>query len=148
MSKRGDIVSAMSTRFKAIHSGSGSYQTNLGDHVGVWRTVALGDAELPYLNLRDPSESTVDDTQGGAVGRMTQRQLTVEIEIVCSDMTILRKCQEDVELAIHSDETFGGLALRTQPISSEVLAVQDRDAIGGMLITVRVDYRSGRWSAS
>lgn len=145
--KRTDIVAAMTGSFKTILTGSGSH-TNLGTHVGVWRTTPLADSELPFLNIRDTLEEIVDDTQGGSSGRMTQRRLTVELEIISPDLATLRKCHEDVETKIRSDETWGGLALRTQPISSELVATQERDAIGGLLVTVRVDYRTGRWSVS
>lgn len=147
---RSSIVTAMKARFETIIDVTelDPWYTTLGNNVGVWRTVPLKDTELPYLNIRDTVEEVVDDTQGGASGRMTQRRLTVELEIVSPDIATLRNCQHDVELAISSDETWDGLALRTQPISSEVLATQERDGVGGMVITVRVDYRTGRWSVS
>ena len=146
--KRLDILDAMKSRFNTIISGSGSYTVTLSGSVGFWRTVPLMDTELPFLNIRDPLVITVDDTQGGASGRMTQKQMTVELELVSPDLATLRKCETDIETAIRSDETWGGLAIRTQPVSSEVLSTQDRDAIGGLLMTVRVDFRTGRWSAS
>lgn len=145
--KRADILSAVKTRLQTIATSSG-YITNLGRNVGLWRTVPLSDAELPFCNIRDTMEEVTDDSQGGAVGRMVRRQVTVEFEIVSPDLTSIRNCQEDVEKAIGVDETFGGLATRTQPVSSELLANQERDAIAGVLLTVRIDYRTGRWSAS
>lgn len=145
--KRTDILDAMKSRFNSIISGSGSYDLTLSGSVGIWRTVPLMDSEVPFVNIRDTLEEIVDDTQGGSSGRMTQRRLTVEIEIVSPDIATLRTCQKNIETAIAVDETFGGKALRTQPISSEVLASQERDGIGGIVFTVRVDYRTGRWSS-
>lgn len=146
--KRTDILTAMTTRFNGIVSGSGSYSTTLSGSVSTWRTVPVLLSEVPFLNIRDTLEEIVDDTQGGASGRMTQRRLIVELEVVAQDISTLRSLMKDIETAIAVDETWGGLALRTQPISSEVLASQERDAIAGVLITVRVDYRTGRWSVS
>lgn len=147
--KRTDILNAMVTRFQGISSGS--YNTDLGDNVFLWRTVPLEETELPALIIRDPRDNIVDLTQQSS-NMPALHQMSVELEIVVSDskasIATLRKCLEDVEAAIKVDETFGGLVMRVQPISNEFLLNQEGDTVAGCLYNLRVDFRTVKFSAN
>lgn len=150
-SKRTSIVEAIRTRFEGIVSGS-TYQTNLGRNVHVWRMAPILAKDLPAVNVRDVTDSILDYTQASPYKLASQHQLTVEVEILVADstdtITTIRKCLEDVELAIQQDETWGGLALRTVELSNEILASQERDTVAGLLLLLRVDFRTEKFKAN
>lgn len=153
--KRADLITSMSARFAEIVSGSeyisGSgvyYETTLSGSVGVWRVTPIEASEIPYLNIRDVTDSTVDYTTEGANRQLAFHQLTVELEVVATDIVTIRKLITDIELAISKDETFGGTAMRTQPIDNTINASQERDSIGGAVLTVRIDYRTDKFRAT
>jgi hypothetical protein len=146
MGKRADIMSAMKTRFQCISASV--YQTNLGPHVYIWRTVPLDSTEVPALIIRDMSDAIVDYTS--SINKMPSlHQLTVELEVVVADKTAtietVRNCLEDIEKAILVDETWGGKAMRTIELGNEIVANQEQDSIGGMTITLRIDFRTEKF---
>jgi hypothetical protein len=151
MAKRQDILTAMKSRFQGIISGSSGYQTQLGQHVFVWRTAPLTATEVPCINIRDIRDDIIDYTQDGSRNTASQHQLTVDIEILVSENTatieFLRTCHEDLELAISTDEYWGGLALRTVELSNEIMADQEANTIAGMLVTLRIDFRTKKFSS-
>ena len=150
-SKRASIIEAIRTRFKTIVSGS-TYQTDLGANTYVWRMAPILVKDLPAVNIRDVSDTILDYTQGTPNKLASQHQMNVEIEILVADssdtITTVRKCLEDVELAIQQDETWGGLALRTIELSNEILASQERDTVAGLLLLLRVDFRTEKFKAN
>ena len=148
MAKRTDIINAMKTRFQAIKV-TGGYQTNLGSNVSVWRTSSYQPQELPALNIRDIKDDIVDVTQGAAHRMPSLHSMTVELDITVANKTAtietVRKCLEDVEAAIVTDEYWSGKALRTMEEKNEITIAQDEDTISGMMITLRIDYRTEKF---
>lgn len=142
---RATIISAIKTRMQSILT-TGGYQTNLGSHVYVWRTVPIVQDETPALVIRDTIDEVIDLTEGSGYSMPSQHQLRVELEVVVSDTTAtigtVRDCYEDVMQAIGTDETWSNNALRTVELSNEMVTDQERDTIGGIIINLRVDYRT------
>jgi len=137
-----EIVNAVSASMKAISTGSGSY-TDFND-VKVWRVTAYNDNDFPAINIRD-----ISDIQSvWTLPKRIKHSLTIEIEVAVSGngtLNALREMISDVESAIGKDETFGGLALKTIPKKNELVSHQDKAKIGGALITIVVEYVTGRW---
>ena len=51
----------------------------------------------------------------------------------------------DLQKAIGVDTTWGGLATRTNPISSSLVVDQEDKIIGGATVTFTIDYVTKKW---
>lgn len=141
---RQDIAEAIDTRLKTIKTTAG-YKTNAGTNVFDWIDRDLADSELDAIIYRD----TLNDLEIESFGRSIN-QIRVEIEgKTKSTTTTAKQCRlliEDIYKAISTDETWGGLALQTQPVSDEIEVRMQDKIMGTARIVVNIMYESARWA--
>lgn len=97
-----NIVTAVDTQMKTILTTNG-YQTNLGQHVVVWRAAPIEEGETSFLNIRDLWEVKADDVIKGS-NNLDNWFLVFELEIVAAPGSTtpetVRKGVADVHKAI------------------------------------------------
>lgn len=141
---RQQIITALDTRLKTITTANG-YKTNAGRNVFDWLDRDLADTELDAIIYRDVSNQFQADYFGG-----TGNRLRIEIEgrtkQASTTAAQIRKIVDDIYKAVGTDETFGGLACETIPVSDE-LNIQQADKIMA-LATVILDvyYLGAKWT--
>lgn len=108
----------------------------------------LSNAQFPAILVRTANETREDASLGGSA---TSRQATIEYELVCfvkhkNIDTARNQLVEAIDEKLDVDRTRGGHAIDTQVISVEV---DDGtiDPIGGVIVTVQVEYFYTRGNA-
>jgi hypothetical protein len=108
----------------------------------------LSNAQFPAILVRTANETREDASLGGSA---TSRQATIEYELVCfvkhkNIDTARNQLIEAIDERLDIDRTRGGHAIDTQVISVEV---DDGtiDPIGGVIVTVQVEYFYTRGNA-
>jgi hypothetical protein len=143
-STRQSIMEALDTRLKLIKT-TGGYKTSAGTNVFDWLDRDLADSELDAIIYRDRTN------QISAEGfKLSGNTVRVEIEARTKQSTTtaeqIREIIEDIYKAIGADETWGGLAIETNPISEEI-DIQHVDKImASATITIEVLYMTAKWS--
>lgn len=147
-SLRQRILTALDTRLKTILIANG-YETDLGQNVFEWRDTMVQQSELPALVWKDLNEDPSSATVGKTIG-YHWHDLTVEMSILSSDGSStpeqMRKCLADVTAAVGTDTTFGGLAIRTQPVPNEAAVEQADRIIGAFRLTINIHYQTKKWN--
>jgi hypothetical protein len=133
------IIDAIETRMATITTPT--FRTTLGSSVAVWKRNKFAANRLPGLNIQD----ITDDQQVAAEDEsLTEHRLTVELKVIGKEGStsdeLVREMIADVEQAILVDETWGGIALRTDPVSNAMDVAQDEVTIGGATIVIAIDY--------
>lgn len=142
--QRQKIMDALSTRMATILT-TGGYYTNIGAKVSTWRAKPYATAELPAINIRDLKETIEAREQPMAYH---YRSLDVELQVVCNSATsdtTVRQMITDVEKAIGTDPTFGGLAIDTEALGDEINVKQEENLISGATISIQILYRTLRF---
>lgn len=142
--KRQQIVDAVETRLKTILTSNG-YYTDLGNEVYVWLQRPIEDAKTLSAIIRDleQEEITFEDQNSTHLHR---KNLEVEIEIVSSSASALRQAEADVNKAIGTDPTWGGLAELTRPYNSvPVFPDQKERKRTGIARTIIIQYKTEAW---
>lgn len=143
-STRQDIIDAIDTLMKTIKTTAG-YKTNGGNNVFDWLDRDLADSELDAIIYRDRNNQIAQET----FDKVTNN-LDLEIEVKTKNTTDtakrVRELIEDVYKAIGTDETFGGLALETIPVSEEMDVRQSDEITGSARLVIRITYQSNKWS--
>lgn len=134
---RQQLISAIDTRLKTILVANG-YETNAGQNVFAWRDTALEAAELDAILYRDRTESR---TPGVGVYEFT---LPVEIQIVSTSASQVRKILADLEVAIFVDESWGEIALNTELETDEMEIEQKETLFVAAGIIMPIEYRTVR----
>jgi len=108
----------------------------------------LSNAQFPAILVRTANETREDASLGGSA---TSRQATIQYELVCfvkhkNIDTARNQLVEAIDEKLDVDRTRGGHAIDTQVISVEV---DDGtiDPIGGVIVTVQVEYFYTRGNA-
>jgi len=105
----------------------------------------LSNAQYPAVLVRTTSEDRGDSTVGGSA---TQRLSTIDYELVCYVKgtgldTARNNVIESIEEKLDEDRSRGGNAIDTQ-----IISVDTDDGsiapIGGVIITVRIEYQYTR----
>jgi hypothetical protein len=105
----------------------------------------LSNAQYPAVLVRTTSEDRGDSTVGGSA---TQRLSTIDYELVCYVKgtgldTARNNIIESIEEKLDEDRSRGGNAIDTQ-----IISVDTDDGsiapIGGVIITVRIEYQYTR----
>lgn len=140
---RQQIITAIDTRMKTIQTTAG-YKTNAGVHVFDWLDRDLADSELDAIIYRDRTCEQSSD-----MNDRTTNNLIIDFEIkVKSTSTTAqqaRKVLEDICKAIAVDETWGGLAEDTFPVSNTI-GVEQTDKIAGTAeLVIEIEYTTNKW---
>jgi hypothetical protein len=139
---RQQIIDAIDIRFKTILV-TGGYKTNIGQHVFDWLDRDLADSELDALIYRDKHNEITSESFDTCTNR-----LQAEIEIKTKSATTaeqVRLMAEDVYAAIGTDESWGGLALGTDPSSDDIDIQQADKIMGSGKIVIFINYEKARW---
>ncbi len=142
---RQSIIDTIDTQLKTILTANG-YDTDLGSNVFEWRQVPLQASELPALIYRD----AMSETEIIVLDKHTHK-LTLEVEVKTEpgaiDGTLARKMIADVVKAIGVDHTWGALAIKTDPLNSEIIFDEGgkEKIISGAIINFEIMYRTDLW---
>ena len=142
-SLRQQLVEAVDTRLKTILT-TGGYETNVGGNVFWWRS-RLDQAGLPAIVCLDRQH------QEWAATASWRRTLIIDLEIYLAPAgapdTAMRQALADIETAIGSDVTCGGLAEDTSFFEGEHMSLDDHESIvvaSGFFITI--EYTTEPWN--
>lgn len=143
-STRQSIITALEARMRTILTANG-YKTNAGAHVFDWLDRDLADAELDAIVYRDTNNNIISEGFD-----YYENRLRVEIEAKAKSAATtaaqVRKIIKDIYKAIGTDETFGGLAHYSEPVS-DALDIQQADKIAGSAtVIIEIIYVAQKWS--
>lgn len=133
--KRQQIVDALELRLKSV--------SGIGGRVYAWHKVSVKPEMLPCI--------LINDTQAGSTVLAYPKRdhhLTVEITGLVSSKTTASQARELINAiygAIGTDDTFSGLAHKTDLDTHDMDLAVEGDQIGGIKITATVHYRTGLW---
>lgn len=140
---RQQIVEAIDARLKTILKKNG-YFSDVGNNVFEWRESGIAAAELPALVYRDK----VEEIEGFTMLEYDHR-LVVDVDVVAEPGSVgveeVRKIIADVFAAIGTDDRWGGLALDSWPIGTEIETAEDANVITGALVRFGVSYQTNKW---
>lgn len=145
-SVRKSLISAIDTRFKSIliDDDNPFYRSNLGLHVFDWEDRELADSELEALIYRDRTNDITAFTM-----RECLNGLRLEIEIRTRKATgtaaALRDMIQDVYAAIGKDDTWGQLAINSEPLSEEMEVRHDDKITGKAKLIIEIQYQAEKW---
>lgn len=144
MSIRQQIITALDTRLRTITIANG-YKTNAGAHVFDWLDRDLADSELDAIVYRDTNNNIISEGFDYYENRM-RVEIEAKAKSAATTAAQVRKIIEDIYKAIGTDETFGGLAHYSEPVS-DALDIQQADKIAGSAtVTIEVVYVAQKWS--
>ena len=140
---RQQIIDAIDARFKTIKT-TGGYKTNIGNNVYDWLERDLADTELDALIYRDKSNGKNASSQ-----KIFDNKVRLEIEVKTKSAGAtaeqVRMMIEDVYKVIGTDETWGGLAQKTNPSQDNINLEQADKIVGSGTIIVDIEYRTAKW---
>lgn len=119
--------------------------TTTGTKVYASRVYSLSEDKLPALVIYTKSESSEEVSFVGK--RVQNRELSVAVEgYVRRNATfddLIDTISKEVEVALLSDPTLGGLAINTQLQSSEIdFSGESEQPVGTIVLTFAVQYRT------
>ena len=141
---REQIIASMITRFQTIKKTAG-YKNDLGDSIHHLRETNFETAELPALNIVDRSNNIEHFSCS-----QFENALDVDLEVkVASGTTTFKTAYsiiEDVYRAIAADDTWGGLAIDTRPVSDEIDGEHADQVVAAITIRIEVKYAAPKWT--
>lgn len=145
------ILTALDTRLKTIRTSAG-YETELGLNVYEWRVIDLQEMELPGLIWKDYAVGAAEPvTMIMGDESLTEQIMDIDITIKVQDgqdtASTIRKAIADVQKAIGTDETWGGLALMTSDNGNETERDQEDRITGSVTMRISITYHTTRWNA-
>lgn len=136
-SARQQIVEALLVLLKTIRQ-SNDYETNLD--ITEWRPTDWQVSELPGCDIRDPDENIE------VKGQYHYKTISIEAEVKVQDTSapeVVRNVIADIEKALGTDPTLGGLAYSITPVENESIDFDKKDkSFGGALIKFQISYRT------
>lgn len=142
MSVRQQIINAVRARLGTIRTAAG-YATDIGANVLEWQTTPIPVEDLPAVCFKDTDTEIEAWTM-----RERDNRIALVIEAVGQGITAAtaRSYLEDVYRAIGTDETWGGLALVTEPAGDSIeLKTEDED-VGRATVRITIEYQVGKWA--
>ncbi len=142
------IIDAFDTRMKGILTASG-YQTDVGKQVYAFRDAAFETSDMPAMKYKDTPEP--EGVIVTIAGPDSQQEFPLEVEIEAKAMAgdataaALRSIIGDIHKAVGVDQTWGGLALYTEPLQSDMATDQPEKTIGSATVRLRITYRTKLW---
>lgn len=147
MTTRQDIVDAVKAALELIATTYG-FNSDLGTNVSLNRKAPYDKNEtLPGCNIHDPEDEHVQFLVSGTDLIEDRRlKLPVDVFAVTDNDEAARELVQDVLAAIGTDETFGGIAIRTEIEEPERLDVQHFERkVAGSRIPLVIYYRKKVW---
>jgi len=140
-SRRQDIIDAINTQFAKIRTANG-YKTNIGASVREWQTTPIPVDVLPAICFRDGD----NEIEASAFDKSFNRVILV-IEAFGKDVSAatVRTYVEDIYKAVGADETWGGLALETQPLGDTINMETEEEGVGRATVRISILYETTKW---
>ena len=148
--KRQNIVTAIKTRLQLIN-GAASYYLNVSPNVYIQRDTLFeswNDRELPGINIVDGDEEPGQELLSGSVN-VWYRDLNVAVQLVTNSAladTLVRKGIADIQRAIGTDLTWGGLAIDTDWVNTTIERDQQEQRIMSATVNIKISYSTTQWS--
>lgn len=141
MSVRQKIIDAVRARLGTIRIANG-YTTDIGAVVLEWQTTPIPIESLPAVCFKDTEAEIVEWTM-----RERDNRVALVIEAVGRDITAAtaRLYLEDIYRVIGADETWGGLALLTEPAGDSIELSTDDEDVGRATVRITIEYQVGKW---
>lgn len=140
---RQQILTALDTRLKTITVANG-YKTGVGARVFPWLDRELADTEIDALIYRDPANVITPESFDTCTNKL-RVEIEVKTKLAANTVLQVRKLIEDVYQAIKTDETWGGLAIDTNPVSDEIDIQQADKIMGSALVVIEIEYEADKW---
>jgi len=144
-SKRDQIMDALETRLGTISPANGCSFTIPADSVAQWRKQAFGVSDLPFIDIRDPLDTMPEVSTAGR----RNHELQVEIDLFFAGDTSVanaRNLVADVATIIGTDDTFSGLAYKTEIVSAAIEMDQENKVYSAAQVSIVIYYRTNQWS--
>jgi predicted enzyme related to lactoylglutathione lyase len=149
MSRRQQLISAVKTRFLTITTAN-SYTSNVGQKVFEWQTTPADPSMLPCILFHDATETNLGADTGKTSDRRTfGLEITASLLLAEADQTATkaRVAIGDVIKAIGTDQMWGGLARRTEPVSDELMLDSEGARISGVKMQFVIEYSRKTWES-
>lgn len=149
---RQTLVDRILLRFADIKTANG-YLTNLGNTtVKEWQTTPLDESEVATgkLIVRDPIDTVQPDPNGANSSRRTwAQQIIVDAVLQESDQNAVmaRKAISDIKKAVGVDQTWGGLARRSDEVTDRVMLDKTSARVGGVQVIFNVITSRKPWES-
>lgn len=147
------LIDAVRARLQLITVANG-YQTDIGRAVFVWRAMPLGEAETPFLNVKDVKRVS-KQVLLGRQSAAHEHTLTMWVEVLARPVPgsvqaddMIRAYLGDIEKAVGLDRywteaaTSTPLATDTRPAEDQMSVEQAGQIIGGTRYVFTIDYRT------
>lgn len=137
---RQTLVDRILARFALITTANG-YLTNVGAKVREWQTTPLDETELTTLLVRDTIASVQPDPNGSNSSRRTwSQQIIVDAVLpeTAQNAVEARKTISDINKAVGVDQTWGGLARRSDQVNEKLML----DKTGGRVAGVQLIFNA------
>ena len=148
--KRQEIIDNLRTQLENISTANG-YYTDCGTTVKVWDPTVFERKELPALNIMDRVDVQPFDANS-TQGEVIDHELTVEIAALCAagvtSDSFTRQMIADIYKAIKADESLSGKAMWIEPVQDEIGVEESGKRVGGATITIKIVYRTQKFSES
>ena len=151
MSKRQDIVTAVKTRMATVTTAN-SYTSNVGQKVFEWQLTPVNSSDLPCILMSDPVESNLGpppEANKNSAHRTFGLEFEVSLLLAETDQTATkaRVASGDLIRAIGTDQQWGGLARRTEPVSDELMLDAEGVRISGVRMKFTIEYGRKTWES-
>lgn len=146
--KRQTLWNAVTTRAATITTVNG-YHTNVGADIRPWQLTPLEKTDIDCLLISDPreTEGASDNKNSAGFNRVLEFELKAFLSETTASPEKARLVEEDLIKMIGVDETWGGLARRTQLGTSEIAVDEKGARIGGLDFQIRIEFGRRRWEA-
>lgn len=148
MNDRQTLVTKILARLATITTGNG-YQTNIGANVKEWQTTPLDDTEVATI-VRDTTATAQPDPNGNNSSKRTwSQQILVDAVLQESGQNAVeaRKAISDINKAIGLDQTWDGLARRSEQVSEKLMLDKSGARVGGVQVIFNVITSRRPWEA-
>jgi hypothetical protein len=143
------LVTAIKARFATITIANG-YRTNIGLIQKEWQTTHLDESERPAHMVHDPVDTRQPDPNGENSSRK-RWALQIVAEAVLNEsaqnLTEARKAISDFKQAVAVDDTWGGLAIRSEEVVDRLVRDKSGANITGAQVVFKVITSRKRWEA-
>lgn len=149
MNDRQTLVDRILARFANIKTANG-YQTNVGAKTKEWQTTPLDENELTTILVRDPIALRRTDPNGENSSKHTwATQIIVDLVFPETGQSPAeaRKGISDINKAVGVDQTWGGLAKRSEQVSERLIIDQTGTRVGGAQVIFNVITSRKPWEA-
>ncbi len=146
---RQTLVDRILARFAGITT-AGGYQTNIGAKKKEWQTTPLDESESPAILVRDPVDVVRPDPNGPNSSKHTwAQQIIADAVLPESDQNAVeaRKAISDIKKAVAVDQTWGGLAKRSEEVSDKLMLDKTGARVAGVQVIFNVITSRRPWEA-